>query len=138
MIQEITSTLTAIFKGADTHNWQLILDAMDTNILLDYSSLSGNPPATLPATQIVDAWKSFLPGFHRTHHQLSDFQILENGSSASAHFSGVADHFISTDVWTVQGTYDAELKQVNGHWRITLLRFNLQKQSGNTELPALV
>jgi len=40
------------------------------------------------------------------------------------------------DLWTVEGTYDAELQKQNGNWRVTKLKFNLSKQSGNTNLPA--
>jgi len=134
--EKIIQAITAIFKGADQRDWQKVQNAMAENILLDYSSLSGSPAATLPSKQIVEIWKGFLPGFDKTHHQLSDFQITKHDNSANVHCNGKADHFIDGDVWTVEGTYDADVSKINGQWVVTKLKFNLLKQRGHTNLPA--
>ena len=134
--EKIIETISAVFNGADERDWEKVKGAMAENVLLDYSSLSGSPAATLPSKQIIETWKGFLPGFDRTHHQLSDFQISEQGYTAKAHCSGKAAHFIDEDVWTVEGTYDADLSKINDYWLITMLKFNLSKQSGDTSLPA--
>jgi uncharacterized protein len=134
--ESIIQTASAIFNGADERNWTKVQQAMAENVLLDYSSLSGSPAATLSSKQIVDTWKGFLPGFDRTHHQLSNFKVEENNATATVTFHGKADHFIGSEVWTVEGSYDAELAERNGKWLVTLLRFNLAKQSGDTNLPA--
>lgn len=132
----IIETVTAIFNGADERNWPKVQQAMADNVYLDYSSLSGNPAAAIPAVQIVTAWKNFLPGFDRTHHQLSDFTVSVNGDTATVHFNGKGDHFIDKEVWTVEGNYDAEVVKANGEWRVAKLKLNLLQQSGNLNLPA--
>jgi hypothetical protein len=134
--EKIIHAITAIFSGADERDWKKVRNAMADNVLIDYSSLSGSPAAALPSEQIIETWKGFLPGFDRTHHQLSDFQITNGANSAKVHCNGKADHFINKDIWTVEGTYDAEVTQINNQWLITMLKFNLSKQSGNTDLPA--
>jgi len=135
--EKIIQTISAIFSGADERNWEKVENAMAENVLLDYSSLSGSAAATLPSHQIIEMWRGFLPGFDRTHHQLSNFQITQHGDTATIHCNGKADHFIDKDVWTVEGTYDAGASKVNGRWVATKLKFNLAKQSGNTNLPAM-
>lgn len=134
--EKIIDTLSAVFNGADERNWGKAQHALAENVLLDYASLSGSPAAVLPSKQIIETWKGFLPGFDRTHHQLSDFEITTQGDIAKIHCNGKADHFIDEDVWTVEGTYDAEALKINNDWVITMLKFNLSKQSGNTNLPA--
>lgn len=129
----IIETVKSIFKGADDHNWQLIENAMADKVLLDYFSLSGNPAATISAKQIIEGWKGFLPKFERTHHQLSDFSVDSQGNIANVSFKGKADHFINKDVWTVEGTYHAEVVNRNNSWKVTQLKFILSKQSGNLD-----
>jgi len=135
--EKIIRAISAVFNGADERNWKKVENAMADNVLLDYSSLSGSPAATLPSAQIIETWKGFLPGFDMTQHQLSDFQVTRQGNIANVHCNGKADHFIDKDVWTVEGTYDAEVTKNNSQWAITGLKFNLSKQSGNTGLPAV-
>ncbi len=131
---KIIETISAIFNGADERNWGKVQKALAQNVWLDYSSLSGNPAATLPATQIIDGWKGVLPGFDKTHHQLSDFTVEQTDGTATAHFKGKADHFIGEEKWTVEATYDAELSKEGDEWRVTKPVLNLIQQSGNTEL----
>lgn len=134
--EKIIETISAVFNGADERNWEKVQHAMAKNVLLDYASLSGSPPAILSPKQIIETWEAFLPSFDKTHHQLSDFRITRQSNIAKVHCNGRADHFIDEDVWTVEGSYDAEVSKINNHWLITMLKFNLSKQSGNTHLPA--
>jgi hypothetical protein len=131
----IIQTITSIFNGADEHNWEKVQHAMADVVLLDYSSMNGAPAAITKAEDIVKAWKGFLPGFDRTHHQLSDFQGEQQGNVANVRFLGKADHFINEESWNVEGTYDLEIIKSGNDWKVTKFRFNLQKQSGNTALP---
>jgi ketosteroid isomerase-like protein len=41
------------------------------------------------------------------------------------------------NVWVVVGTYDLSLENRNDNWKITGMKFNLQKQDGNLQLSAL-
>ncbi|SFC24718.1 hypothetical protein SAMN05421780_1048 [Flexibacter flexilis DSM 6793] len=119
-----------IFEGADERNWQKASNAMANKVLLDYTSMTGGEPALLTPQEITAAWANFLPGFDKTHHQLSNFQQQAN----TVTFDGKADHYINDSVWTVIGNYYAET-EADG--KVSLLRFNFKTQSGNTELPAI-
>jgi len=133
---KIIQTFSAIFTGADEHNWTKVQNAMAADVLLDYSSLSGNPAATLTSEKIIDTWKGFLPGFDRTHHQLSEFEVEIDQAISTIHCLGKADHFIGKEAWTVEGTYDAELELKNSNWVVTKLAFHLTRLTGNTTLPS--
>lgn len=135
--ENIIQTVSAIFSGADEHNWPKVQNAMAESVLLDYASLSGNPAATLSSKDIIESWKGFLPGFDKTHHQLSNFKVAQKNNITAVRCDGKADHFIGKEVWTVEGNYEAELSKENNYWVVTKLEFNCSKQSGNLNLPAL-
>ena len=110
---------------------------MHTCVVLDYSSMNGNPAQALTPVEITSAWAAFLPGFDKTRHQLSNFSVKEDGHTSSANFSGKADHYIGNKVWTVEGSYDVQLERQHDKWLVSALKFNFANQSGNTELPKL-
>ena len=135
--QEIIQTIKDLFAGVDELNWGKVENTLSEKVWIDYSSMTGGSPSLQTAREIMDTWAGFLPGFDKTDHRLSDFDISVDGNTAVAHFAGIADHFLNNDVWTPEGTYDAELQKKNNRWRFTKLKFNFVKQEGNANLPAL-
>jgi ketosteroid isomerase-like protein len=136
-MESIASTITRLFAGVDKRDWRQVENTMDDKVLLDYTSMAGGTPTWLTPCQITDAWAAFLPGFDRTHHQLSDFEINETKDLSTAHYEGKAEHFIGKDIWVVEGTYDATLRKKEGNWVVSQFKFNLKTQSGNTALPTI-
>jgi ketosteroid isomerase-like protein len=131
----ITQQVNALFAGADERNWNMVMSVMDKQVLLDYSSMTGSPASNLTPEQISAAWAAFLPGFDRTNHTLSGFKIKINGNEAVANYIGKADHYLNGEVWTVEGSYNTNLKRITGNWLINSHKFNFEKQGGNTSLP---
>ena len=135
MKEQIIETVTRLFAGADERDWGKVKNTFAENVELDYSSMTGNPASVVPSEGIITSWRGFLPGFDKTHHQLADFYVMQNGSAALVHYYGKADHFIGDDLWIVEGTYDTELIETDGKWVITKHKLNLIKQDGNMALP---
>jgi hypothetical protein len=140
--QHIIETVQNIFIGVDMHNWGLCLDAFDERVYLDYTSFAGGEASEMQALHIVDAWKSFLPLFKCTHHQLGNFTVEHRGQKADVFFYGTATHYFPNEsgqhIWTVVGTYDASLHKVGGKWKVNALTLNFKYQDGNLKLPELV
>ncbi|AYD48338.1 nuclear transport factor 2 family protein [Arachidicoccus soli] len=137
MENKIIQQIKNLFAGADERNWQKVESTLNEEVLLDYSSMTGIAANNLSPKDIATAWRAFLPGFDRTNHILSDFNVKITGNEATAQYTGEADHFLSQEIWVVKGTYNTKLKLVNTNWLITELRFLITDQSGNTDLPAL-
>lgn len=137
MKDQIIETVAALFGGADERDWAKVKNSLAENVELDYSSMTGSPASVVAREGIITAWRGFLPGFDKTHHQLADFYVMQNGTIAHVHYYGKADHFICEELWTVEGTYDTELIETDGKWLITKHKLNLIKQDGNMDLPAL-
>ena len=135
--ENITEIIAKLFLSADERDWETTLGIFDEVVLLDYTSMTRGEPAMLDREDIVAAWKSFLPGFDSTDHQLSDFDVKIEDDRAEAVFFGHAEHFICDEIWIVEGDYETELVRKNDGWLINKLKLNLSKQDGNLELPKL-
>jgi hypothetical protein len=133
--EKIIKVITNIFEGADERDWKKVKASFANDVLLDYYSMSGNPASVLTSSDIIIAWKGFLPGFDITHHHVTKFHVEQSDGIAKANFFGKADHFIDGESWTVEGTYDLELAVSGDDAKVTKFKFNLQKQSGDTGLP---
>jgi hypothetical protein len=139
--QEIIKVVTAIFQGADGRNWQKVEKSFADKVLLDYTTLSGGEPATLAPQEITAAWKTLLPGFDSTEHNISDFKVEHNGSDASLTNAVHALHYMQvdgkTESWIVDGYYSFQLKKTNGEWQVTAMKFIKENISGNLSLPEM-
>lgn len=134
--QKIIQAVTDLFTGADERDWQKVRSVMADNVLLDYQSMTGIEPGMQTPVEITDAWASFLPGFDKTEHQLSEFRVRLHGNEADVHYVGKADHFLEGEQWTISGSYETKLEKQNGVWLITYLKLDYDKQTGNTGLPS--
>ncbi len=133
---EIIQAITAIFNGADEHNWSKIENVMLPNVLLDYTSFFGGEPSIQTPKQITNSWAGFLPGFDKTNHNLFDFKVTIDNDIATVINAIKGDHFIDNENWIVEGTYENELVKTNGKWLVSKLKFNFASQSGNLTLLA--
>lgn len=131
-------TVIQLFVSTDQNDWYTVSKCFASIVLLDYSSMNGSPSSELSPTQIIENWKSILPGFESTHHQLGNFLTTENEGVAHVYTYGTASHYLNDDngnLWIVIGSYDFELKKLDNTWKITSMKFNFKYQEGNLSLP---
>jgi 3-phenylpropionate/cinnamic acid dioxygenase small subunit len=134
----INETIAQFFITSDNRDWNEVEAIFADEVELDYSSMNGNPAMTLSPKQITDIWKTVLPGFTHTHHQIGNMISKANGNRAEAFCYGTATHYLEHEagnVWTVVGSYNFELKQDGENWRISKMKFNFKYMDGNTQLP---
>ena len=128
-----------LFIATDQQNWETVKACFSEKVKLDYSSMSGNPSAMLSPNEIVAAWKTILPGFTHTHHQLGNFMETQSANGVHVFCYGTASHYLESEngnIWTVVGSYDFDLEKQHGNWKITSMTFNFKYQEGNTKLAA--
>jgi fermentation-respiration switch protein FrsA (DUF1100 family) len=136
-IHTIQETITQVFVNTDAQNWSGVEAQFAPTVTIDYQSMTGNPATTLHPTEITAAWKTVLPGFTQTHHQLGNFITKVNNTKAHVSCYGTATHYledVSGNVWTVVGSYDFDLKKIDHQWKVTTMKFNYKYQVGNTTL----
>lgn len=140
--QDIIGTISAIFNGSDERNWLKVENSFAQDVTLDYTSMAGGKPSNQSPKEITNAWKALLPGFQSTHHQIGNFTVNVNGNVATVHHHGLALHYLPNEtgrnIWVVVGSYDFTLEKSDAdHWKVRSMKFNLQKQEGNLDLPKL-
>ena len=128
-----------LFVATDERDWDPVLESFSPKVILDYSSMTGNPATKLNPEAIVTAWKGILPGFESTHHQIGNILEHIDGDKATIFCYGIATHYLtdaSGNIWTVVGSYDFEVdKNSDGNWKISKMKFNFKYQDGNMSLP---
>lgn len=132
----VINQVKQLFASTDERNWEKVRAVMSDHVLLDYSSMTAQPVQSLAADEIIASWAAFLPGFERTRHVLTDFNVRIAAGEALVTYRGCADHLLDTAVWTVEGTYSTKLKlTADGQWLITGQTFNFERQRGDSSLP---
>ncbi|WP_412984613.1 nuclear transport factor 2 family protein [Pontimicrobium sp. IMCC45349] len=133
----IQETISKMFINSDNQNWTEVEAQFAPKVTLDYSSMTGNLAEKVSPTDITTGWKTILPGFTYTHHQIGNFITKINGNKANSFCYGTATHYLEDDngnVWTVVGSYDFDLEKVDDSWKITSMTFNYKYQNGNSKL----
>ncbi|MCT4615947.1 MAG: nuclear transport factor 2 family protein [Marinifilaceae bacterium] len=133
----INETVAKLFIATDNRDWKAVEDVFADVVLLDYSSFGAGAPANLKPKQITSSWKAVLPGFQFTHHQSGNFVTSIKSNLAHVFCYGTATHYLENEkgnVWTVVGSYDFELIQEKGSWKIKSMKFNFKYQDGNLDL----
>lgn len=138
-MEEVNQTVSRLFVATDDQNWSKVETIFNDKVELDYSSMNGNPATVLSPKEITDSWKTILPGFTHTHHQLGNFITTIEGKTAQVFCYGTATHYLEDEngnIWTVVGSYNLELEKINNSWRVSKMKFNYKYQDGNLDLPA--
>ena len=133
----INQLVTQLFVATDQQDWETVEACFAATVNLDYSSMSGNPAATVSPTEITTAWKGILPGFTHTHHQLGNFITMVDGNTAHVFCYGTATHYLEDEkgnIWIVVGSYDFDLGIEGDNWKISSMTFHFKYQDGNTAL----
>jgi len=134
---EIKQIVIELFIATDRQDWEQVSLFFADEVLLDYSSMNGDPAISLSPEQIITAWKGIIPGFEHTHHQLGNFSSTISDDKAKVFCYGTASHYLNDpngNLWIVVGTYDFDLKKSDDSWKITSMAFNFKYQDGNVEL----
>ncbi|MGB3456707.1 MAG: nuclear transport factor 2 family protein [Litorimonas sp.] len=132
----IATIVESVGTFADTHNFESLAKLYDDDVMVDYSSLSGEP-ATLKSPQaLMTEWASVLPGFDRTRHDLSDVHVVLSGDTASATADVSASHWVEGEMWRVDGRYDYGLERdpVDDAWKITAMTFTVEDETGSRDV----
>jgi len=134
--QAVANTLAVFFRAVDARDWATVTSLMTDPFHLDYASFGAGPPADLAPETIVAGWRSLLPGFDHTHHQLGNVAIDLESDTARIACYGTATHVIDQEVWTVVGQYRVALIQREDTWLLSKLRFLFRYQHGAIHLPS--
>ncbi|MEM7676261.1 MAG: nuclear transport factor 2 family protein [Myxococcota bacterium] len=130
----VKTIVESVVVLADTRNFDALEKLYADEVMVDYSSLSGQPAELKSPPALMNEWAATLPGFDRTRHALSDVEARVSGETATARANVVAGHWIDGAYWEVTGHYDYELALGDDGWRITAMTFTLEDETGSRDV----
>lgn len=125
---------TEIEIAVDRKDWQRARSFFADEIRVDFSSLSGAPPATISADDLIAAWSANLGPQKQSHHQRGHGLVTLDGDLATIYSQGYAWNRMEGNgdpLWEVWGNYTHELQRTPEGWRVTAMTFEMTHQRGN-------
>lgn len=134
----VIDAINTLFAATDRRDWPAVRDCFASTVLFDMTSLTGGKPSQLTPAQITEGWESGLRTLDAIHHQAGNYRIVVEGAKATAFCYATAWHYRAAATKGKSrafiGSYDFELREENGVWRISMFRFNLKFIDGNVDL----
>ena len=134
----VEDAVVRMFVATDERDWPTLEDCFSNPFTLDMTSMVGGVPAILTPQQVASAWSEGFKPLDAVHHQIGNMRTSLKGDSALVLCHGVALHHRSAAQGLKSrvfvGTYEVQLSEDGGSWRITRLVFNLKFLDGNLKL----
>jgi len=137
--QEVEDLVVRMFVATDERDWATLESCFTDPFVLDMTSMTGGSPASMTPRQVAATWAEGFRPLSHVHHQVGNFRTTVNGSVATVRCYGIALHHragIGSEAKTRRfvGTYEFDLSQAEGRWRIARFKYNLKFIDGNLEL----
>lgn len=137
--QTLEDAVVRMFVATDERDWDSLQACFTDPFTLDMTSLAGGTPVELTPRQVAEAWAEGFKTLDHVHHQVGNWRIQVDGAKAQVRCYGIAFHHrggIAAPVKTrtFVGTYELDLVDGPGGWRIRRLAFLLKFIDGNLAL----
>ncbi|MFD7508606.1 nuclear transport factor 2 family protein [Streptomyces sp. NPDC059853] len=104
-------------------------------VTLDFSSVIGLPPMTVPLDAYVHVLDRAFAPFSATHHTVTGHVVEIDGDRATLHAHVRAEHWVpgeradgGPDRWLVVGFYDNEAVRTPDGWRLSSVKLTATHQ----------
>lgn len=135
---KLAEIATQIEQAVDRKDWQRARSFFADQVRVDFTSLIGGEPATIPAQALVDGWAANLKGNKESLHMRGTPIITINGQSATAISNGYAYNKMSGapdgsgDLWEVWGNYTHTFTRTNAGWKVSGFTFDKTHERGSS------
>jgi hypothetical protein len=124
---EIIELVDAIFDTVDAKDWDAALELFEPTIRVDFTSLAGGEPATVPSTGLVDGWRQGLHPGKKSFHLVGHYRITTDGDAGTVAVKGYAYNVLDAEfgggMWEVWGAYEIPVRRTPGGWRAAGISF---------------
>ncbi len=131
----------AIDAAVDAKDWATARGFFTDEITVDFTSLVGGEPATIPADGLIAGWSGNLTAEKTSFHLRGNHAITFQGADDALMFShgyawnwmesGALDANGGDPFWEVWGTYEHGFTRTEDGWRVNAMTFNATAQRGN-------
>lgn len=132
----IHTIIHSVSTLADRGDFESLEKLFAEAVKVDYTSAFGGESELKSPQALMTQWASLLPGFDRTHHQLSNIEIQIKGNSATATADVSADHYLNEMFWQIAGSYEYGFVKKDGQWTIDKMTFIAESEEGSRDIIA--
>ncbi|WP_367124640.1 nuclear transport factor 2 family protein [Streptomyces phytohabitans] len=132
---EIVELLGRYADMADLKDFDTPERVYADEVALDFESVVGVPPMTVPLDQYVEVLRGAFAPFAATHHVISGHVVALDGDRATVHAHVRAEHWLPAesaaggpDCWLVVGFYDNEAVRTPDGWRLSRVKLTATHQ----------
>jgi len=124
----------SIDRAVDAQDWRLARSYFADRVTVDFSSLSGQPSATIAADDLIATWAANLRGGKTSLHLRTNHHVVLHGNGATVASNGYAWNRMEGNgdpLWEVWGTYEHHLTRSEGGWKVDGFIFRMTHERGN-------
>lgn len=101
--------------------------------MVDFTSLMGGAPASIPADALVAGWTAGLHAKKASHHMRTNHQIAMDGDRARVVSRGYAWNKLEgrDDLWETWGVYEHALVRTPLGWKVDAMTYRALANRGD-------
>ncbi len=130
----IIRLVDAIDNAVDIKDWARARSYFADQVRTDFSSLSGQPAATIPADTLIQGWRTNLTAKKTSLHMRTNHAVRIEGGRATVSSHGYAWNRMEGNgdpLWECWGFYEHTLVRTTAGWRVDGMTFSLAHERGN-------
>ncbi len=138
---EMVRIADAIDAGVDAKDWELTRSFFTDEITVDFTSLVGGEPATIPADGLIAGWSANLTAEKTSFHLRGNHRVTFHGDDAATMVShgyawnrmesGALPENGGEALWEVWGTYEHGFERTQDGWKVNAMTFTATAERGN-------
>lgn len=124
----------SIDRAVDAQDWKRARSYFADRVTVDFSSLSGQPPATIASDDLIGTWSANLKGSKTSLHLRTNHQVVIEPDAATVSSNGYAWNRMEGNgdpLWEVWGTYEHHLTRSGASWKVDGFTFRMTHERGN-------
>jgi hypothetical protein len=139
---ELARIPTEIEVAVDRKDWTKARTFFADQVRIDFTSLVGGQPMTIPSDGLMQGWSSNLKGDKESLHIRGGALVTLNGDKATVYSNGYAWNRKpgatdgSGDLWEVWGNYTHEMTRTAQGWKVTGFTFVKTHERGSNWVKA--
>ncbi|MEM1265144.1 MAG: nuclear transport factor 2 family protein [Pseudomonadota bacterium] len=132
----------AIDAAVDAKDWTLARSFFAEDLRVDFTSLIGGAPATIPADALIEGWSANLTAEKTSFHLRGNHRITFTSDDAAIMVShgyawnrmerGALPENGGEALWEVWGTYEHGFTRTEDGWRVDAMSFFATAERGST------
>ncbi len=131
---QIRDAATAIDMAVDAKDWAEARRHFTADVAVDFTSLVGGAPTTVPADALIGGWSANLGPAKTSYHQRGHGVLALEGDRATLVSNGYAWNRMAGNgdpLWEVWGTYTHDFVRTEAGWKVQGMALQVTHQRGN-------